>query len=158
MTVMYYGFIHCLQGLLGDPGYDGARGPQGPPVSMHCWSVHRSVQLLLLAVSVYLSPVICWIVCTSLSVLSVGMSVHHYLLACLLLSLHGSVGLSVHLLICLFCLSPIQFSLAFFMHLLMLLFLSLYFSNPSGSNRFFLSSLLLSHRSRISSVIQGFFF
>ena len=54
--------------------------------------------------------------------------------------------------------SPIQFSLAFFMHLLMLLFTSLYFSDPSGSNLFFLSSLLLSHRSRISAVIQGFFF
>ena len=54
--------------------------------------------------------------------------------------------------------SPIQFSLAFFMHLLMLLFTSLYFSDPSGSNFFFLSSLLLSHRSRISAVIQGFFF
>ena len=39
--------------------------------------------------------------------------------------------------------SPIQFSLAFFMHLLMLLFTSLYFSDPSGSNLFFLSSLLL---------------
>ena len=49
--------------------------------------------------------------------------------------------------------SPIQFSLAFFMHLLMLLFTSLYFSDPSGSNLFFLSSLLLSHRSRISAVI-----
>ena len=54
--------------------------------------------------------------------------------------------------------SPIQFSLAFFMHLLMLLFTFLYFSDPSGSNVFFLSSLLLSHRSRISAVIEGFFF
>ena len=53
--------------------------------------------------------------------------------------------------------SPVQFSLAFFMHLLMLLFISLYFSAPSGSDLFFLSSLLLSHRSRISAVIQGFF-
>ena len=53
--------------------------------------------------------------------------------------------------------SPIQFSLAFFMHLLMLLFTALYFSDPSGSNIFFLSSLLLSHRSRISAVIQVFF-
>ena len=43
------------------------------------------------------------------------------------------------------------------MHLLMLLFTSLYFSDPSGSNFFFLSSLLLSHRSRISAVTQGFF-
>ena len=48
--------------------------------------------------------------------------------------------------------SPIQFSLAFFMHLLMLLFISLYFSDPSGWNLFFLSSLLLTHRSRISAV------
>ncbi len=54
--------------------------------------------------------------------------------------------------------SPIQFSSAFFMHLLMLLFTSLYFSDPSGSNLFFLNSLLLSHRSRISAVIQDFFF
>ena len=54
--------------------------------------------------------------------------------------------------------SPIQFFLAFFMHLLMLLFTSLYFSDPSGSNLFFLSSLLLSHRSRISAVIQVCFF
>ena len=38
--------------------------------------------------------------------------------------------------------SPIQFSLAFFMHLLTLLFTSLYFSDSSGSNLFFLSSLL----------------
>ena len=49
--------------------------------------------------------------------------------------------------------APIQSSLAFFMHLLML-FTALYFSDPSGSNLFFLSSLLLSHRSRISAVIQ----
>ena len=49
--------------------------------------------------------------------------------------------------------SPIQFSLAFLMHLLMVLFTSLYFSEPSGSSLFFLSSLLLSHRSRISAVI-----
>ena len=54
--------------------------------------------------------------------------------------------------------SPIQFSLTFFMHLLVLLFTSLYFSDPSGSNLFFLSSLLLSHRSRTSAVIHGFFF
>ena len=53
--------------------------------------------------------------------------------------------------------SPIQFSFAFFMHLLILLFTSLYFSGPSASNLFFLKSLLLSHRSRISAVIQGFF-
>ena len=53
--------------------------------------------------------------------------------------------------------SPIQFSLAFFMPLLMLLFTSLYFSDPSGANLFFLSSLLLSHRSRIYAVTQGFF-
>ena len=46
----------------------------------------------------------------------------------------------------------------FFMHFLMLLFTSLCFSDSSGSNRFFLSSLLLSHRSRISAVTQGFFF
>ena len=53
--------------------------------------------------------------------------------------------------------SPIQFSFAFFMHLLML-FTSLYFSDPSGPNRFFFSHLLLSHRSRISAVAQCFFF
>ena len=53
--------------------------------------------------------------------------------------------------------SPIQFSFAFFKHLLMLLFSSLYFSDPSGSDLFFLNSLLLSHRSRISAVIQVFF-
>ena len=53
--------------------------------------------------------------------------------------------------------SPIQFSLAFFMLLLMSLFTSLYFSDPSGSNRFFLSSLLLLHRSIIYAVTQGFF-
>ena len=40
--------------------------------------------------------------------------------------------------------SPIQFSFAFFIHLLVLLFTSLYFSDPSGSNLFFFSSLLLS--------------
>ena len=34
----------------------------------------------------------------------------------------------------------------------------LVFRRYSGSNLFFLSSLLLSHRSRISAVIQGFFF
>ena len=50
--------------------------------------------------------------------------------------------------------SPIRFYLAFFMRLLMLLFTSLYVSDPSGSNLFFLSSLLLSNRSRISAVIQ----
>ena len=49
--------------------------------------------------------------------------------------------------------SPIQFSFAFFVHLSVLLFTSLYFSDPSGSIFFFLSSLLLSHRSRISAVI-----
>ena len=54
--------------------------------------------------------------------------------------------------------SPIQFSFSFFMHLLMLLFTSLYFSDPSGSSHYFLSSLILSHKSRISAVIQGFFF
>ena len=43
------------------------------------------------------------------------------------------------------------------MYLLMLLFAALYFSDPSGSNLFFLSSLVLSHRSRISAVIQFFF-
>ena len=48
--------------------------------------------------------------------------------------------------------SPIQFSFVFFMHLLMLLFPSMYFSDPSGLNRFVLSCLLLSHRSRISAV------
>ena len=53
--------------------------------------------------------------------------------------------------------SPIRFSFAFFMHLLMLLFTSLYFSDPSGSNRFFLSSLLLLHRSRISALTQVVF-
>ena len=40
---------------------------------------------------------------------------------------------------------PIQFSFAFFRHLFVLLFIFLYFSDPSGSNLFFLSSLLLSH-------------
>ena len=48
---------------------------------------------------------------------------------------------------------PVFFCL--FMHLLMLLFTSLYFSDPSGSNRFFLSSLL-SRRSRISAVTLFF--
>ena len=42
------------------------------------------------------------------------------------------------------------------MHLLLLLFTSLYFSDPSGSDLFFLSSFLLSHRSRISALTQGF--
>ena len=54
--------------------------------------------------------------------------------------------------------SPIQFSFAFFMYLLMLLFTSPYFSDPSGSHRYVLSSLLLSHRSRISAVARVFFF
>ena len=54
--------------------------------------------------------------------------------------------------------SPIQFSSAFFMHLLMLLFTFLYFTYPSGPNLFFLSSLLLLHRSRLSAVAQFFFF
>ena len=53
--------------------------------------------------------------------------------------------------------SPTQLNFAFFTHLLVLLFTSLYSSDLSGSNRFFLSSLLLSHRSRISAVTQGFF-
>ena len=53
---------------------------------------------------------------------------------------------------------PIQFSLALAMHLWMLLFTSLYFSDLLGSNHFFLSFLLLSHRSRISAVTQFFFF
>ena len=52
--------------------------------------------------------------------------------------------------------SPIQFSSAFFMHLLMLLFTSLYFSDTSGSNLFFLGSSHLWHRSRISAVTQVF--
>ena len=52
--------------------------------------------------------------------------------------------------------SAIQFSLAFLMHPLMLLFTSLYFLDPSGSKLFVFSSLLLSHRLRISAVIQGF--
>ena len=42
--------------------------------------------------------------------------------------------------------SPVQFSFAFFMHLLMLLFTSLYVSDPSDSNLFFLSSFVLSKR------------
>ena len=49
-------------------------------------------------------------------------------------------------------------SIAFFVHILMLLFICLYFSDPSGSNLFFLSSLILSHRSRSSAVIHFFFF
>ena len=53
--------------------------------------------------------------------------------------------------------SPSRFSFAFSMHLSMFLFTSLYFSDPSGSKHFFLSSLLLSDRSRISVVTQGFF-
>ena len=40
----------------------------------------------------------------------------------------------------------------------MLLFTSLYFSDLSGSDLFYLSSLLLSHRSTISAVAQGCFF
>ena len=44
------------------------------------------------------------------------------------------------------------------MHLLVLLFSSLYFSDSTGSNLFFLSSLLLSHISRISAVTRVFFF
>ena len=43
-------------------------------------------------------------------------------------------------------------------YLLMLLFISLYFSCRSDSNVLFLSSLLLLHRSRISTVTQGCFF
>ena len=50
-----------------------------------------------------------------------------------------------------------SFLLSFFIHLLMLLFTSLYFSDPSGANLFFLPSLLLLHRLRISAVTQGFF-
>ena len=50
--------------------------------------------------------------------------------------------------------SPIQFSFAFFMHFLMLLFTSLYFSDPSSSNLFFLTSLHLSRRSKMSAVTQ----
>ena len=45
----------------------------------------------------------------------------------------------------------------FWLFLLMLLLTPLYFSDPSCSNCFFLSSLLLSHRSRIYSVTQVFF-
>ena len=44
---------------------------------------------------------------------------------------------------------PIQYSFAFFMHLLMLLLTSLYFSDPSCLNLFFLSSLLSSHTTRV---------
>ena len=51
-----------------------------------------------------------------------------------------------------------SFYLCFFMHLLILLFISLYFSDSSGSNHFFLRSLLFLHRSRIYSVTQSFFF
>ena len=39
-----------------------------------------------------------------------------------------------------------EFSFAFFVHFLVLLFTCLYFSGPSGSNLFFLSSHLLLHR------------
>ena len=49
--------------------------------------------------------------------------------------------------------SPIQLPFAFFMHHLML-FASLYFSDPSGSNLFLLSSLLLSQKSKISAVLK----
>ena len=42
------------------------------------------------------------------------------------------------------------------MHLLRLLFTSLHFSDPSGSNLFFRSSLILSHRTRVSAVIKVF--
>ena len=78
--------------------------------------------------------------------------------SCFPLFLGGQVFTSWYALLLLFFLrfssislhcSPIQFSLAFFMHLLMLSFPSLYFSDPLGSNLSFLSSLLLSHRSRI---------
>ena len=44
-----------------------------------------------------------------------------------------------------------------FWYLLMSFFTSMYFSDPSGSNLFFLSSLLLSYRSSISAVTQGLF-
>ena len=54
--------------------------------------------------------------------------------------------------------SAIQFSFAFFKHLLMLLFTSQYFSDPSSLNLFFLSSLFLLHKSRISAVTQRIFF
>ena len=47
--------------------------------------------------------------------------------------------------------STIQFSFALFMHFFILLCTSLYFSDPSGSNLFFLSSFLLLHTSRISA-------
>ena len=76
--------------------------------------------------------------------------VFHELVRSLLLFFLGFSSVSLH------C-SLIQFSFAFFKHLFML-FTSLYFSDPSGSNRFFLSSLLLSHRSRISAVTRIFFF
>ena len=51
----------------------------------------------------------------------------------------------------------IQFSFAFFLHLMMIMFSSLYFSDSSGSDLFFLRSLLLCDRSRISAVIHFFF-
>ena len=43
-------------------------------------------------------------------------------------------------------------------YFLTLLFTSLYFSDPSGSKLYFLSSLLLLHISKLSAVTQGFFF
>ena len=54
--------------------------------------------------------------------------------------------------------SPIQCSFIFFMHLLMFLFTAVYFSDPSGSILFFLSSLLFSNRTRFFAVTQGIFF
>ena len=42
------------------------------------------------------------------------------------------------------------------MHHYMLLFTFQYFSDPSDSNLFILSSLLLSHRSRMSAMTQDF--
>ena len=57
---------------------------------------------------------------------------------------------------CMHC-SPIQFSFALFIDFLML-FTSQHFSDPSALNLFFLSSLFLSHRSRISPLTQVFFF
>ena len=53
--------------------------------------------------------------------------------------------------------SPIQF-FPLFIHILMLLFTSFYFSDHSGSSLFFLSSLLLPHRSKLSAMAQFFFF
>ena len=44
------------------------------------------------------------------------------------------------------------------MHLLILLLISLYFSDPSGSNRFFLSSLLFCTDQKIAALTQGYFF